>query len=150
MNKHDDETFMAEALRVGREGVLAGQSPFGASVVRDGKVVVAVHNTVRKDQDPTSHAEINAIRAACEALKSADLSGHVVYSTCEPCPMCMTALRWANVDRVVFGASIADAEQAGFDQVRIGAREVVEAGGGRPVVDAGVLRDEAVALLRGA
>jgi guanine deaminase len=150
MNKPEDETFMAAALRVGREGVATGQSPFGALVARDGKVVVAVHNTVKKDQDPTAHAEINAIRAACAALKSADLSGCTVYATCEPCPMCMTALRWANVDRVVFSASIADAEQAGFDQVRIGAREIAEAGGGRPVVDAGALRDEAVALLRGA
>jgi guanine deaminase len=146
-SKHDDETFMAEALRVARAGVAAGQSPFGAAVVRNGKVVAAVHNTVKSDRDPTAHAEINAIRAACSILKSAELTGCTVYSTCEPCPMCMAALRWADVDRVVFGASIADAENAGIDQIRIGAREVAEAGDGRPIVDGGVLRAEAVALL---
>ena len=85
----DDATFMWRAIEKVREGIIAGQSPFAQAVVKDGKVVAATHNTVWRDTDPTCHAEVNAIRQAAAALASINLTGCVMYTTCEPCPMCL-------------------------------------------------------------
>ncbi|MFN8640876.1 MAG: nucleoside deaminase [Candidatus Binatia bacterium] len=103
-----DARFMREAIAAAYRGVDAGQSPFGACVVRDGLVVAAAHNTVLRDRDPSAHAEVNALRAAAAALGTHDLAGGVVYATGEPCPMCLGCCYWAHVDRIVFGSSIAD------------------------------------------
>ncbi|MBI4718689.1 MAG: nucleoside deaminase [Planctomycetes bacterium] len=112
--------LMNAAVAVAERGMSAGQSPFGAAIGRtDGSLIVAAHNTVRADGDPTAHAEVNAIRAACRILGTIDLSGHVIASTCEPCPMCAAAIHWARLDAVVFGASIADAEAAGFRELSL-------------------------------
>src|SRR4051812_13423533 len=113
----NDEEFLRRAIEVCRQGIAAGQSPFGAVIVREGRVVVAAHNTVWRDLDPTAHAEVNALRAAAAALQSIELAGCTLYSTCEPCPMCLAASHWAKVDRVVFGAAIADATAAGFGEL---------------------------------
>ncbi len=137
---------MRLAIETTRAGIAAGQSPFGAVLVRDGSVVAATHNTVWRDTDPTAHAEVNCLRRAAAALATVDLSGTTLYSTCEPCPMCLAAIHWAKVDRVVFGASIADSAAAGFAELHIPARSLAEQGGSRLVVEGGILRDECVAL----
>src|SRR5437763_16263183 len=105
----DEQTWMWRAIERAREGIAKGQSPFGAAVVSGGKVVAAAHNTVWLDTDPTAHAEVNAIRQAAAALGTIKLAGCVMFTTCEPCPMCLAAVHWAKFDRVVYGATIADA-----------------------------------------
>ncbi len=106
---------MARAVQLARESVSAGGGPFGAVVVRGGKIIAEASNRVVLDSDPTAHAEVCAIRAAASALGNHVLEGCEVYSSCEPCPMCLGALFWSRVDRIYFGASRKDAAEAGFD-----------------------------------
>src|SRR5438874_11390685 len=105
---------MRVAIEKTREGIDAGQSPFGSVIVRGGEVVAATHNTVWLTTDPTAHAEVNCIRSAAGKLKTIFLTGCTLYSTTEPCPMCLSAIHWARIERVVSGAPIADASAAGF------------------------------------
>ena len=88
--------------------------PFGACVVKDGKVISVASNTVLKDKDPTCHAEMNAIRKACKKLQTYDLSGCELYATGYPCPMCLSAIIWANIKTVYYGTDLKDAENIGF------------------------------------
>lgn len=88
--------------------------PFGSVIVRDGKVLSAEQNTVTRDCDPTAHAEINAIRAASKKIGKADLSGCILYTSAEPCPMCLSAIYWSNITQVYYGNTKRDAEWAGF------------------------------------
>lgn len=88
--------------------------PFGACIVKDNKIIGKGNNTVLKDNDPTAHAEINAIRDACKKLNTYDLSGCTIYTTCYPCPMCLSAIIWANIDKVYYGNTKEDAEDIGF------------------------------------
>jgi tRNA(Arg) A34 adenosine deaminase TadA len=141
-----DQEAMRLAISVCREGIRAAQSPFGCVIVVEGSVVAASHNSVRRDLDPTAHAEINAIRDAAHALATIDLSHATLYTTCEPCPMCLAASHWARVSRVVFGASIADAESSGFREMPIPALTLASMGKAQMQFDAGVLRDECVSL----
>lgn len=92
--------------------------PFGACIVKKGKVLAVAKNTVLRG-DATSHAEVNAIRIASKKLKSFDLSGCQIYSTTEPCPMCFSAIHWAKIDMIVFGTSVADAIKLGFNELKI-------------------------------
>jgi guanine deaminase len=108
--------FMQEAIRCAVENVRAGSGgPFGAVVVKDGRIIAKGANAVTTTNDPTAHAEIVAIREACRALGAFQLSGCEIYTSCEPCPMCMGAIYWARPDRVYFGATASDAAAAGFD-----------------------------------
>ena len=141
-----EESFMRAAIEKAREGIAAGQSPFGSVIVREGKIVAATHNSVWCDGDPTAHAEVNNIRAAARALGTIDLSGCVLYTTCEPCPMCLSATHWAKISRVVYGASIADAARAGFSELRVEAKRLAEMGGSPLRVESGLLTDECRAL----
>jgi tRNA(Arg) A34 adenosine deaminase TadA len=141
-----DAEFMRRAADACRLGIDAGQSPFGCVIARDGRVVAEAHNTVWADKDPTAHAEVNALRSAAAALGSIDLAGCTLYATCEPCPMCLAASHWAKVGRVVFGASIADADAAGFSELPIPAARLVELGRSPLVVQGGVLREACVRL----
>ena len=141
-----DADFLRAAIRVAREGIAAGQSPFGSVIVRNGQVIAAAHNTVWRDTDPTAHAEVNNIRAAARVLKTITLAGCTLYSTCEPCPMCLAAIHWAKITRVVYGAAIEDAATAGFSELRVSARELVRLGGSPVVVEGGLLADECRAL----
>jgi tRNA(Arg) A34 adenosine deaminase TadA len=143
-----DEAYMRLAIEKCREGIAAGQMPFGAAVVCDGRVVAAAHNTVSRDCDPTAHAEVNAIRAAAAALAAVHLPGCTLYTTCEPCPMCFGAIHWAGIERVVYGATIGDAVAAGIGQLTVGAAELARMGRSPVRVEAGPLRDECRALLR--
>lgn len=143
-----DREFMQAAIDVAREGVEKGQSPFGACIVRDGTIVASAHNEVMLTTDITAHAEVQAIRAACLALGKIDLSGCSIYSTCEPCPMCFAACHWARLDRIVFGAMIADAAGAGFNELTISNFEMKEIGGSGIEVDTGCLSEDNKALFR--
>ena len=119
-----EERFMRLALEAAREGVAKGQSPFGACLVKDGRVVGIACNQVWAMTDATAHAEILAIREACRKMGTIDLTGCEIYSTCEPCPMCFAAIHWARIVRIVFGAGIADAKRAGFREIDISNAEM--------------------------
>ena len=110
-----DDVWLARAVDVATRNVADGGGPFGAVVVRAGAEVVAAGNRVTRDLDPTAHAEVVAIRAACQALNTFSLAGTTLYASCEPCPLCVAAALWARVDRVVFAANRNDADEAGFD-----------------------------------
>jgi tRNA(Arg) A34 adenosine deaminase TadA len=108
--------FMQQAIRLATENVTSGRGgPFGAVVVKDGKVVATGVNSVTADNDPTAHAEVNAIRAACARLGSFQLDGCEVYTSCEPCPMCLAAIYWARCAAIFYGNDAADAAKVGFD-----------------------------------
>lgn len=107
--------FMEVALKEARKGVSCGHGgPFGAVIVKDGKIISKGHNHVVKLNDPTCHGEIDAIRKACKKLKTFDLSGCELYTTGYPCPMCFCAVLWANIDKVYYGCNTGDAEKIGF------------------------------------
>jgi len=109
-------SFMQEAIQRAVENVRAGRGgPFGAIVVKDGRVIAFGTNLVTTANDPTAHAEVNAIREACRALGTFQLTGCEIYTSCEPCPMCLGAIYWARPDRVYFAATASDAAEAGFD-----------------------------------
>jgi len=106
---------MRQAIALATSNVASGGGPFGAVVVRNGEVLATGVNRVTATNDPTAHAEIIAIRAACETLASFQLTGCVVYSSCEPCPMCLAALYWSRCQAVFYGNSAGDAAAIGFD-----------------------------------
>ncbi|HMN06239.1 MAG TPA: nucleoside deaminase [Flavobacteriales bacterium] len=112
----DDEQFLRQAIALALEGMERGDGgPFGCVIVKDGRVVGQGNNRVLSSNDPTAHAEVVAIRAACSGLGSFQLEGCTLYTSCEPCPMCLGAIYWARPDRVVFAATRHDAASAGFD-----------------------------------
>jgi guanine deaminase len=145
-NAMNDQIGMQLCIEKAREGIAAGQTPFGSVIIRGSDVVASSHNTVWRDCNPTAHAEINAIRQAAQALGTIDLSGSVLYSTCEPCPMCLAAIHWSKIDRVVFGASIGDAATAGFGELCVGAAELAKLGGSSLQVEPGPLREDCCRL----
>jgi tRNA(Arg) A34 adenosine deaminase TadA len=140
--------FMRAAIQKTQEGIDLGQSPFGSVIVLDGKIVAATHNTVWRDTDPTAHAEVNCIRAAAKALRTIALKGCTLYSTTEPCPMCLSAIHWAKIDRVMFGATIADATAAGFSELLVDAKVLAAMGKSPLVVESGLLREECADLFQ--
>ena len=113
------QEFMREAIALAIENVAKGGGPFGCVIVKDGRVIATGVNRVTQTNDPTAHAEVVANRAACETLGSFQLTGCELYTSCEPCPMCMAAVYWARPDRVFFGATKDDAAHAGFDDSMI-------------------------------
>lgn len=114
-----DEKFLNRAIELAAESVSAGGGPFGAIVVLDGREIAQGVNGVTRQLDPTAHAEIVAVRKACQALRSFSLPGAIVYSSCEPCPMCLAALYWSRVQSIVYAATRDQAAQAGFDDAMI-------------------------------
>ncbi|MBQ5778716.1 MAG: nucleoside deaminase [Paludibacteraceae bacterium] len=110
-----NETFMRRAIRISIDNINQNGGPFGAVIVKDGQVVAESGNRVTENLDPTAHAEIMAIRQACEKLKTFDLSGCEIYSSCEPCPMCLSAIYWARLDALYFANTKEDAKQIDFD-----------------------------------
>jgi tRNA(Arg) A34 adenosine deaminase TadA len=144
----DPVELMQLAVDAARSGIAKGQSPFGCAIARDDKVLAVVHNTVVASTDVTAHAEINALRAACRSVEQIHLEDCLVATTCEPCPMCMAALHWARVGTVLFGASIADAESAGFNELRVPAAEVLKIGGSSVQLEPGLLANECRQLFR--
>lgn len=137
---------MREAIRLAREGMVAGAGgPFGCVIVRAGEVLGHGHNQVLVDHDPTAHAEIVAIRAACRRIGHFELRDCDLYSSCEPCPMCLAAANWARVDRILFAAHRHDAATAGFDDEWL-YRQLVADPEARRIPTLPLLRDEAAGL----
>ncbi|HEY8668435.1 MAG TPA: nucleoside deaminase [Tepidisphaeraceae bacterium] len=143
-----DSDWMKLAIAEAGKGISQGQTPFGAVIVRDGNLLAAAHNLVWQSVDITAHAEIVALRRACQTLASIDLSGGVIYSTCEPCPMCFAACHWAKLARIVFGAAITDAAAAGFHELTIPNSEMKSRGGSPIEIVPGFLREECAQLFR--
>lgn len=109
-------SFMARAIQLSLENIRSGRGgPFAAVVVKDGKIIAEGANCVTSTNDPTAHAEVVAIREACKSLRMFELKGCEIYTTCEPCPMCLGAIYWARPERVYFANTAADASKAGFD-----------------------------------
>jgi len=106
--------FMKLAIDLSIKNIEKGGGPFGAVIVKDGEIIAASANSVTIDNDPTAHAEVNAIREACKKLKTFDLSGCEIYSSCEPCPMCLGAIYWARIDKLYFANTKNDADAIGF------------------------------------
>lgn len=112
-----DREFLEEAVEHARKNVLEGGGPFGAVIVENGVVVARAANRVTLDNDPTAHAEVLAIRAACKERGDFQLRGMTLYSSCEPCPMCLATALWSRVDRVFFAGDRHDAARGGFDDL---------------------------------
>lgn len=110
-----NEELMREAIRLSEENVANGGGPFGAVIARDGEIIATGVNRVTANHDPTAHAEVNAIREACRKLGTFSLEGYTIYSSCEPCPMCLGAIYWAHLDRMYYGNNKSDAKAIGFD-----------------------------------
>ncbi|MCK4569437.1 MAG: nucleoside deaminase [Bacteroidales bacterium] len=111
-----NQKFMEKAIQLAKENVKSGKGgPFGAIVVKDGQIIAEAMNEVTPSNDPTAHAEIVAIRQACRDLKTYQLEGCEMYSSCEPCPMCLGAIYWARPDRVYYAGTRKDAAASGFD-----------------------------------
>ena len=138
---------MREAIRLADESVEHGGGPFGAVIVKDDRIVAGAANSVTLDNDPTAHAEVNAIRQACKKLGTFDLKGCVIYTSCEPCPMCLGAIYWAGIDRIYYANTRDDAAAVDFadgfiyDELgkSLGEREL-------PIIP--LLRDEALHTFR--
>lgn len=114
-----ENKFMRMAIELSKESVAKGGGPFGAVIVRDGQVIATGSNSVTILNDPTAHAEVSAIRAACQAVGCFNLKGCEIYSSCEPCPMCLSAIYWAGIDRIYYANNRGDAAEIGFDDAFI-------------------------------
>lgn len=110
-----NKKFMLEAIRVANENIENQGGPFGAVIVKDGEIIAASGNSVTIDNDPTAHAEVNTIRKACKRLDTFNLEGCEIYSSCEPCPMCLSAIYWAHIDKLYYATTKDDAASIGFD-----------------------------------
>ena len=109
-----DKNFMRQAIKLADESVKKGGGPFGAVIVKDGKIIAGSSNRVTIDNDPTAHAEVNTIRLACRTLGTFSLEGCDIYTSCEPCPMCLGAIYWAHIDRIFYGNNRKDAADIDF------------------------------------
>jgi tRNA(Arg) A34 adenosine deaminase TadA len=141
-----DQKFMQMAIDKAAEGVELGQSPFGACIVKNGEVIACDHNIVISSTDITAHGEVNAIRNACRKLNNIQLTGCEIYSTCEPCPMCFTAIHWARIDKIIYGARIEDAAKFGFNELKVSNLHLKENGGSRVEIVGDFMRDDCIKL----
>lgn len=143
---HEDLQYLRMAIALAQEGMDAGQGgPFGCIIVKDGVVVGRGNNRVTSTNDPTAHAEVVAIRDACRNLEDFQLSGCVLYTSCEPCPMCLGAIYWARPSRIVYAAAREDAAYGGFDDDFI-YREIALLPAGRSIPATQALPDEGRAI----
>jgi guanine deaminase len=143
-----DNSFMARAIQLSIDNVHSGRGgPFGAVVVKDAVIVAEGSNLVTSTNDPTAHAEMLAIRNACRTLGVFDLEGCEIYTSCEPCPMCLGAIYWAHLSRVYFANSDADASKFGFDDSLI-YRELAQPHSHRKIPMIQLMREEALAAFR--
>jgi len=143
-----EQRFMRKAIREGRKNLARPDGgPFGACIVKDGRILAAARNTVLAD-DATCHAEINAIRIASKKLGTFDLSGCEIYSTTEPCPMCFGAIHWARINKVYYGTCINDAAGAGFHELRVSNRTMKTLGKSPIRLIPGFMRAECLELFR--
>ena len=144
----NDIDYMKLAIEEATGGIKSGDGgPFGAVIVKSGEILASSHNTVLKNNDPTQHAEINVISLSSGKLDSYDLSGCVLYSTTEPCPMCFSAIHWARIDRVVYGTNIEDVAKLGFNELSIPVSKMKEQGPSSVEITPDFMRDECLELL---
>ena len=146
-NREQHERFMRMAIELADMSVATGGGPFGAVVVRNGEVVARGTNNVTKLNDPTAHAEVSAIRAACAKEQNFKLAGCTCYTSCEPCPMCLSALYWAGVERIVYGNTKDDAKAIDFDDSFI-YDEIAKPYAARAIPCQNFMREEALAGFR--
>jgi guanine deaminase len=137
--------FMRRAIALALDNIRAGGGPFAAVIVKDGRIIAEGANRVTSSNDPTAHAEVVAIREACRALRSFQLDGCDLYTTCEPCPMCLGAIYWARPVRVFYAGNAADAAAAGFDDAFI-YDELKRAQSARRIPMTQLLRDESLSI----
>lgn len=143
MHPAPNSEFMRRAIALASDNVRSGRGgPFGAVVVRDGQILGEAANSVTRSNDPTAHAEIEAIRAACRALGAFTLKGAEIYASCEPCPMCLSAIYWARIERIWFGNTSADAARIAFDDALL-YRELALPARERAIPSSMLLRDQA-------
>ncbi|NKB81086.1 MAG: nucleoside deaminase [Nitrospirales bacterium] len=142
------ESLMQLALKAAWEGISQGQSPFGCAIRIGRKVVAVAHNHVLASTDITAHAEIVALREACRNVGNIHLTGALVASTCEPCPMCIAALHWARVETVYYGSTIDDATAIGFNELTLPAKELLRIGKSNVNLVPGVLKQECQQLFQ--
>ena len=143
-----DRKFMSRAIELARQGVDANDGgPFGCVVVQDGEIIGEGSNTVTSANDPTAHAEVNAIRDACKRLGAFQLDGCTIYTSCEPCPMCLGAIYWARPARVFYACNRDDAALIGFDDDFIYG-ELEKSNAEREMVAVELMRDEALEVFR--
>ena len=139
------DQFMRRAIALALDNIRAGGGPFGCVIVKDGRIIAEGANRVTPTNDPTAHAEVVAIREACRALNAFQLDGCDLYTTCEPCPMCLGAIYWARPSRVFYAATAGDAAGAGFDDAFI-YDELKKPHAGRRIPMAQLLRDESLQI----
>ena len=139
----DKEKYMRLAIEKSIESVENGGGPFGAVIVKNGEVIAATSNSVTIDNDPTAHAEVNAIRQACRKLGTFDLSGCEIYASCEPCPMCLASIYWARIDKLYYANTKSDADKIGFSDSFI-YEEFAKPESERSIKVVSMLRDEAL------
>lgn len=125
-----------------------GDAPYGAVIVKDGEVVAVAHNTVKRDHDPSAHAEINVIRSLTAKRQNNSLEGYSIYTTGEPCPMCATACVWASVSEIIYGASIQDLISVNQSQIEISCEEIIAKSFRKIQVKKGLLREECLELFK--
>ena len=135
--------FMARAIELSIESVNTGGGPFGSVIVKDDKIIAEGFNKVTSTNDPTAHGEIVAIRKACKSLNNFNLSGCELYSTCEPCPMCLSAIYWAHIEKVYYANTRDDAQKIDFDDSLIYS-ELLKNVKKRKIPMVQMLRDEAL------
>lgn len=138
------EFFMRLALAEAKKG----DAPYGAVIVKDNEVVAVAHNTVKRDNDPSAHAEINAIRSLTAKLKNPSLEGYSIYTTGEPCPMCATACVWSGLSEIVYGASIQDLITVNQSQISISCEEVIDKSSKKIKVTKDILKNECLELFK--
>lgn len=136
------EDFMRLALSEAKKG----DSPYGAVIVKDNEVVAKGYNTVRRDSDPSAHAEMNVIRSLTTKIQNPSLEGYIIYATGEPCPMCATACVWTGLAEIIIGASIEDLISVNQSQVQISCEEIIAKSFKNIKVTKGVLREECLKL----
>ncbi|HLC84814.1 MAG TPA: nucleoside deaminase [Candidatus Nanoarchaeia archaeon] len=145
---HDDE-YMRIAIGEAQKAYACGERiAFGALIVRDDKIIAQAHNSVKDLYDPTAHAEIIAIRGAAQKLKTSDLEECVLYSTCEPCPMCFSAAWWARIPTLVFGTALRDAQSGGQREIAVPCSYLNDKSGNLMEIRTGVLAAECLELLK--
>ena len=147
MNEAQQQAFMRRAILLSRENVKRGGGPFGAVIVKAGEIVGEGFNRVTATNDPTAHAEVVAIRDACQRLGAFSLAGCEIYTSCEPCPMCLSAIYWARLDRIWFANTKVDAAAIEFDDHFI-YDELAKPAAHRAIPMKPMLRDEALAAFR--
>ena len=145
MNYMNDEEFMKLAIEEARNAPF----PFGCVLVKNNQVIATGKSGETNNFDPTAHSEINAIRSACKKLKSKDLSGVTMYSTCEPCPMCFSASWWANINKIVFGVSLEESSKLFGQEILVSADYLNGKGANKIEIKGGVLREEILKLYDG-